>query len=86
MHYFTLSYIQPMTIASLSYLHQLTSLTLIIITELLIMKETKTIPDHHIQTQVLNIHVESDPHMTIHKSSTQTSYDGYILGWSSDIQ
>jgi hypothetical protein len=59
----TLSYIQPMAMVFLSCLHQLTSLTLVIIPGLSIMKETNTIPDHHIQTQVLNIHIEPDSHM-----------------------
>lgn len=62
MHRLTLSYTQPMAITSLAYLHQLTSLTLVIIPGLSIMKESNTIPDHHIQTQVLNIHVEPNPH------------------------
>ncbi|KAG1770811.1 hypothetical protein EV702DRAFT_1202286 [Suillus placidus] len=46
---------------SLASLHQLTSLTLVIIPGLSIMKETGSIPNHHIQTGVLNIGVESDP-------------------------
>ncbi|KAG1834032.1 hypothetical protein F4604DRAFT_1694189 [Suillus subluteus] len=52
---------------------QLTSLTLVIIPGSSIMKETGSIPDHHIRTEVLNIHVESDPRPSNDTDSISTN-------------
>ncbi|KAG1840036.1 hypothetical protein F4604DRAFT_1940311 [Suillus subluteus] len=73
MHHLTLSYIQPTMMTSLASLHQLTSLTLVIIPGSSIMKETGSIPDHHIRTEVLNIHVESDPRPSNDTDSISTN-------------
>ncbi|KAG1808880.1 uncharacterized protein BJ212DRAFT_1484736 [Suillus subaureus] len=65
---------------SLASLHQLTSLTLVIIPGSSIIKKTCSIPDHHIRTEVLNIHVESDPRPSndIDSISTNTGFPALI--------
>ncbi|KAG1853967.1 hypothetical protein F4604DRAFT_1932937 [Suillus subluteus] len=73
MHHLTLSYIQPTMMTSLASLHQLTSLTLVITPGSSIMKKTSSIPDHHIRTEVLNFHVESDPRPSNDTDSISTN-------------
>ncbi|KAG1785184.1 uncharacterized protein HD556DRAFT_1450938 [Suillus plorans] len=62
MHRLTLSYIQCSLMASLASLHQLISLTLIIIPGTSIMRKTSSISNHSIRMEVLNIQVEPNLH------------------------